>query len=308
MILFDYEDYEFWVSIGMAKNFAAFSPMHVFFIFWGYERDYLKEKVKNSDKFKKNHAKLVANEIDFTEFILQVFGETIASNIFKKEVRPFVEDYIDSSGYSDHLSEYYKCSIWDLPQNFDKVDTIYKIIDQSMKNYTINKKMYPKLILFDDPKTVEGKYDGFDPDEGYECSESIRLMSFEAFESIADEHDIEDLSVFSPVFVFIMGWAYERGYLEEDLAEMVSELYAEVKSNKIDFSDFVYEALDSKIPSNYFNESVRPFLESYIDDNGYIKLLCDYYQCQLWELPQNFDKAEGLFQLIDGALKKYNES
>ena len=127
------------------------------------------------------------------------------------------------------------------------------------------------------------------------------------FAEALDGIEINEL-VFSPMFVFIIDWAYKRGKLDDEVKECgpFIDRYPELLAGKISFSDFVLDVLDSKIIDTNFTNDIRGFISDYIEYDGYQDDLVDVFKISnLWFLKDNFDKSEKLYKRIDKSFENY---
>ena len=165
MILLELEDFDCMAEFaealdGIEINELVFCPMFVFIIDWAHKREKLGNEVKESIPFKDRHPKLLSGEITFSEFVLDVLDSKIIDTNFTSDIRKFISDYIEYDGYRNDLLETFKISnLWFLKESFDNSEELYKRIDKSFENYTINKNNYPELIIFYDPNQLKKERD-----------------------------------------------------------------------------------------------------------------------------------------------------
>jgi hypothetical protein len=117
----------------------------------------------------------------------------------------------------------------------------------------------------------------------------------------------ENEFVFSPLFVFLIYWAYCENKLSKTLIEesnFISYLL-NLEKNIGSFSHFVMNYLDGKICDSYFDESVRQFVSDYYEYTGYSKDLVKVYNKNLWALPHSLSSADKLNKAINNSLANY---
>jgi hypothetical protein len=144
----------------------------------------------------------------------------------------------------------------------------------------------------------------------------MSLFELEDFETQCEFAEILDgLKIneaqFCPVFVFIIDWAASRNKLEYTFSEYLklNKSVEKLHCGNLSFEDFVFDTLDAKLILGVFIKDIQPFITDYINHDEYFKNLRDVYGISnLWFLPGDFSKCEGLYHVIDTSLKNYHEN
>jgi len=149
-LILELDDFDFWVDEAVSDGIYKFSPVFVFIIGWGIEEGLLEPVFLESRSIKKKYEELLKEQISFRSFVEEVLRDRIEENMFKSHIREFVVDYIECDGYSFKLSEFFNCSLWDIPHDLSKSKEIFSMINNSRKNYEKHKAINPKLAIFED--------------------------------------------------------------------------------------------------------------------------------------------------------------
>ena len=136
-----------------------------------------------------------------------------------------------------------------------------------------------------------------------------KLDDFDYWVDISVVSD-DGLNAFSPLFIYIVYWAYSENLLSHDLLNEVSFIksLSNLQSDGSSFADFVNNELDGKLCDSYFDDSVRQFVSDYFEFNGYTKDLAKCFKLNLWELPNSLEKANEMNELINKSLKNYRKN
>lgn len=138
----------------------------------------------------------------------------------------------------------------------------------------------------------------------------LELEDFDCMTEFAEALDgikINEL-VFSPMFVFIIDWAYKREKLDDEVKESApfKDRYPKLLSKKITFSEFVLDVLDSKIIDTNFTSDIRKFISDYVEYDGYRNDLLETFKISnLWFLKDNFEKTDQLYKRLDKSFENY---
>lgn len=156
MTILELDDFEFHADIMSALNEReldelSFSQMFVFLIDWAVKNNCLGEELKRCAVFNENYPKLLSGDISFSDFVLNVLDGKLIDSNFSSEALPFIKDYIEYDGYVDDLAKVYKTNLGILPANLKLTGSLCGAINESRKNYEINKNNFPDLIVFTDP-------------------------------------------------------------------------------------------------------------------------------------------------------------
>jgi len=159
MAILELDDFGFHVEILSALNERelnelSFSPMFVFLIDWAVKNDCIGEELKQCEVFKENYPKLLNGEVSFPDFVMDVLDGKLTETNFSKESLPFIKDYIEYDGYVEDLTKVYKTNLGAFPNDLDSSGALYNAINESRKNYEINKSNFPDLIVFSDPEEL----------------------------------------------------------------------------------------------------------------------------------------------------------
>lgn len=165
MAILELDDFEFHADIMSAINEReldklSFSPIFVFLIAWAVKNNCLGEELKRYAAFNENYPKLLSGGISFSDFVLNVLDGKLLESSFSSEALPFIKDYIEYDGYVEDLTKVYKTNLGILPINLKLTDSLYDAINESRKNYEINKNNFPDLIVFTDPDELLKQQNG----------------------------------------------------------------------------------------------------------------------------------------------------
>ncbi|MBO9492364.1 hypothetical protein J7384_18525 [Endozoicomonas sp. G2_1] len=160
MDIIDLEEYEFHAAMLSVLNNRAlsildFSPLVVFLLDWAKTNNFLDQTYFDKYIGEDKYSKLKLGKISFSEFVLREMKGILSSKFFINEVRCFVEDYCEYSGYSEDLTEVFQTNIGNLPVTFDDIGILYNKINESRSNYLENKINFPELIIFRDPELLK---------------------------------------------------------------------------------------------------------------------------------------------------------
>ena len=153
MCLVELEDFDFWVDEGVVNDIYKFSPMFIHIAGWAYEEGFLNEEFFEGKSFEKYYKSLFIKDVSFQVFVDDILEGKLLVVMFKESAREFLTDYIELSAYSRDISNYFKKSIWDFPQDPSQLKDIYSIINRSKRNYDKHKVSYPDLAIFEDGYT-----------------------------------------------------------------------------------------------------------------------------------------------------------
>jgi hypothetical protein len=120
----------------------------------------------------------------------------------------------------------------------------------------------------------------------------------------------EGVNAFSPLFVYLLYWAFCENKLSKNLMTESTFVNAltDMATGKIAFSNFVEKQLDGKLCDSYFDDSVRQFVNDYYEYDGYSKDLVKCFNLNLWELPNSLDRSADLNSLVNMSLKNYSSN
>ncbi|MDH5181970.1 MAG: hypothetical protein OEY07_20085, partial [Gammaproteobacteria bacterium] len=135
------------------------------------------------------------------------------------------------------------------------------------------------------------------------------ILELEDFDYWADNQVTgkDGVLVFSPMFVFLIDWAYKFNKIDESLLKEpeFNNAYLALSKNKIKFSEFVLDILDEKLLDTYFTEEARQFICDYIEYDGYMNDLSSTFKCAMWELPHELINTNILYDKINRSLANY---
>jgi hypothetical protein len=160
MSLFELEDFETHCEFaevldGLKITETQFCPIFVFIIDWAASRNKLEHTFSEYLKLNESIEKLHCGSISFKDFVFDTLDTKLVLSVFTKDIQQFITDYMDHEEYFNNLRDTYEVSnLWFLPDDFNKCEVLYHVIDTSLKNYTENKKHHPKLALFNDPDEI----------------------------------------------------------------------------------------------------------------------------------------------------------
>jgi hypothetical protein len=160
MDIIDLEDYEFQLAILSILNKRVLSlkdlaPILIFLLDWGKSNNLLNRNSFNKMIGEEDYTKLKNGKLTFSEFVVDKMNGILSSDVFKEQVREFVEDYVEYDGYFTDLTEIYQTNVGDLPTNFDGSINLYQRINESKENYKENKKNFPELVSFMNPQAFK---------------------------------------------------------------------------------------------------------------------------------------------------------
>ncbi|MFT4807937.1 MAG: hypothetical protein ACI9LX_001260 [Paraglaciecola sp.] len=165
MDIIDLEDYEIHAAITSALNSRVispidFAPLIIFLIEWAKLNQFIEQSSFDQIIGEDTYKKLKLGAVTFNEFVLEVMDGVLPSNIFKTEVREFVEEYVEFDGYVKDLTDIFKTNIGDLPRDFSKMEKLNETISYSRENYLNNKTNFPELVSFVDPEKFKKMISG----------------------------------------------------------------------------------------------------------------------------------------------------
>ena len=138
------------------------------------------------------------------------------------------------------------------------------------------------------------------------------IFELEDFDYWVDNSIVTEggIYVFSPLFVYLIYWAFCENKLNPMLLDeqsFIDEL-SNLKNDNSSFSNFVNNQLDGKMCDSYFDDSVKKFMFDYFEYDGYSKDLSKCFRLNLWELPNSLDKAKEFNQFINASLCNYERN
>ena len=77
--------------------------------------------------------------------------------------------------------------------------------------------------------------------------------------------DGDSATIFSPMFIFIIDWAYKNNHLDISLSNesTFNNAYKDIVDKKCNFKSFLLNTLDSKLLDTYFTINIRKFICDY---------------------------------------------
>lgn len=135
----------------------------------------------------------------------------------------------------------------------------------------------------------------------------LELDNFDDWALVAGEKGI---GAFSPLFVYLIHWAAENNKLDESFIKEAafSDGYSKLLSGELSFTNFALDILDGKLADSYFAPEIRKFMHDYIDYDGYIDDLSNYFKLNMWELPCDLEQSRALFEIIDKSYENYEKN
>ena len=135
------------------------------------------------------------------------------------------------------------------------------------------------------------------------------LIELDEFDFWVDEGVVNDIYKFSPIFIHIVGWAYEEGFINERFFDikMLDERYNRLLIKDITFQEFVDEVLEGKLVEAMFKDSVREFLVDYIELSRYSKDISKYFRKSMWDFPQEPSCFKEVYSIISKSKCNYDK-
>ena len=138
------------------------------------------------------------------------------------------------------------------------------------------------------------------------------IFDLEDFEYWVDNSVVskDGVAAFSPLFIYLIYWAYSENMLSNDLSNEESFINAlsNLKSDDSSFANFVNNELDGKLCDSYFNNSIKQFVSDYFEYDGYSKDLVNCFKLNLWEMPNSLEKAKEMNGFINKSLANYKKN
>lgn len=154
MVLFELDDFDYWVDISVTGDELVFSPIFVFILYWALCENKLSEELLSEASFIKELTDLTDSNNSFSSFVEKELDGKICDSYFDESVRQFVSDYYEYDGYTDDLVKFFNRNLWELPQSLDKANDLNKLINTSLKNYRANLKKRPDIIDFTNNQSI----------------------------------------------------------------------------------------------------------------------------------------------------------
>lgn len=135
------------------------------------------------------------------------------------------------------------------------------------------------------------------------------LIELEDFDFWVDEGVSNNIYKFSPIFVHIVGWAYEEGFLNEEFFDikLFEEQYSRLVVKEVSFQTFVDEVLEGKLVEAMFKDSVREFLVDYIQLSRYSKDISKYFEKSMWDFSHDPSHFKNIHSIISKSKNNYEK-
>ena len=149
MIIFELDDFDYWVDNSVADSIYVFSPMFVYLVHWASEEGYLSEEFSSCSLFQEAFVKLQRGEMQFPQFVYDILDGKFLDSYLKPELQQFVKDYFEYDGYSEDLVACFNANLWQLPMDLLGSKKMMSFINSSLINYRRNLSRNPDIINFD---------------------------------------------------------------------------------------------------------------------------------------------------------------
>lgn len=124
--------------------------------------------------------------------------------------------------------------------------------------------------------------------------------------SVVNEKEL-GLYAFSPLFVYLIYWAEKNGFLGDKLKndESFKSSYRALLDSKMSFSYFVQTSLMDRLEEDYFDDEVLEFVIDYIEMDGYVLDLTQYFDVNIGSLPDSLEKVKDFKEVIEKSMANY---